>query len=302
MRETQLSQIVKTEDPQSIMEEVRTIVVMMFPEFDFETVNSVFKDITRLFHGEYPGYRKCNTEYHNLNHTTDIFLTMARLMHGVFLGGETLTGKNVNLGLTCALMHDTGYVQTLDDEGGTGAKYTRLDTKRSMVFMKKYIADTGLPKEKFRHYAQILKGTSLGIKTSEIPFRSREIELLSKMLGTADLMGQMADRIYLEKLLFLFYEFREGAVAGYDTEMELLKKTADFYAMTLKRIANELGGMNKYMRYHFKARFDLDRDLYAEAVKKNMTYLSHILEKYMKAYRDHLRRGGVVTALKEKGK
>ncbi len=56
------------------------------------------------------------------------------------------------------------------------------------------------------------------------------------------------------------------------------------------------------MRYHFKARFDLDRDLYAEAVKKNMTYLSHILEKYMKAYRDHLRRGGIVEALREMGK
>lgn len=299
MRETQLSQIIKTQDPQSVLEEVKTIVLMMIPEFDFEILNLVFKDVVRLFHGEYPGYRKCNTEYHNLKHTTDTFLAMARLMHGLFLNGETLSEEKVNLGLTCALMHDTGYVQTLDDEGGTGAKYTRMDTKRSIVFMRKYIADTGLPKGKFRHYAQILKGTSLEIRTSEIPFRSREIEMLCKMLGTADLMGQMADRIYLEKLLFLFYEFREGAVAGYDTEMGLLKKTADFYAMTKKRIAGELGGMNKYMGYHFKARFDLDRDLYAEAINKNMTYLSFILEKYMKAYRDHLRRGGVVEALKE---
>ena len=61
--------------------------------------------------------------------------------------------------------------------------------------------------------------------TSEIKFRFREIELRSKTLGTADLMVQMAGRIYLEKLLFLFYEFREGAIAEYDTEMELLNKS-----------------------------------------------------------------------------
>ncbi|MDP6179471.1 MAG: hypothetical protein QGG48_06220 [Desulfatiglandales bacterium] len=48
--------------------------------------------------------------------------------------------------------------------------------------------------------------------------------------------------------------------------------------MTHKRIAGELGGMNDYMHYHFKARFDLDSDLYAEAVNKNMAYLSQILE------------------------
>ena len=60
--------------------------------------------------------------------------------------------------------------------------------------------------------------------------------------------------------------------------------------------------MNDYMHYHFKARFDLDSDLCAEDVNKNITYLSQILEKYMKAYRDHLRRGGIVEALREMGK
>ena len=34
------------------------------------------------------------------------------------------------------------------------------------------------------------------------------------MLGTADLIGQMADRYYLEKLLLLYEEFSE---AGQDT-------------------------------------------------------------------------------------
>ncbi|NVM25221.1 MAG: hypothetical protein HWN70_04800, partial [Desulfobacterales bacterium] len=78
MKEIQLSRIVNMEDPQSVFDEVRAIVLMMFQEFDFETLDRVFGDIVRLFRGEYPGYRKCTTQYHDLKHATDTFLAMAR--------------------------------------------------------------------------------------------------------------------------------------------------------------------------------------------------------------------------------
>ncbi len=292
MKEIQLSRIINMEDPESVLGEVRTIVLMMFPEFDFDTVDRVFKDIVRLFRGEYPGYRKCTTQYHDLKHTTDTFLAMARLMHGALVGGESLTRKDVNLGLICALMHDTGYIQTLDDEVGTGAKYTRMDTKRSIVFMDKYIADSGFTKEDFRNYPDILICTGLDTRVSEIHFESRETELLGKMLGSADLLGQMADRTYLEKLLFLFYEFREAGIMGYDSELDILKKTTDFYAMTQRRFSTELDSANEYMPHHFKARWSLDRDLYMEAIEKNISYLKFLLENHQKDYRDYLRRDG----------
>ena len=284
--------MVDMEDPLSVFDEVRATVLMMFKEFDFDTVDNVFKDIVRLFRGEYPGYRKCNTEYHDLKHTTDAFLAMARLMHGSLVSGENLTGEGVNLGLICALMHDTGYIQTLDDEVGTGAKYVRTDTRRSIAFMDKYVADSGLSKEDFKDYAHILICTGLDTRVSEIHFESRETELLGKMLGTADLMGQMADRTYLEKLLFLFYEFREAGIMGYDSELDLLKKTIDFYAMTRKRFARELDNVNEYVRQHFKARWNLDRDLYMEAIEKNISYLKFLLKNHEKDYRDCLRRDG----------
>jgi hypothetical protein len=299
MKPAQLSLIVNMDDPQSVLKEVRAVVTMMFTEFDFDLLDRVFRDVVLLFQGGYPGYRKCNTEYHDLKHTTDTFLAMARLIHGYLLSGENLSQEYVNLGLICALMHDTGYVQTVDDKTGTGAKYTLADTKRSILFMKKYIARNGLPKKKFRNFADVLRGTGLDTKISEIEFQSREVELLSKMLGTADLMGQMADRIYLEKLLFLFYEFREGAVRGYKTELDLLKKTIGFYEMTQQRFATELDGVNEYMHGHFKVRWNLDRDLYREAIEKNIAYLKLILETHLKDYRDHLRRGGIVKRLRE---
>jgi len=292
MKEMQLSRIIDMEDPDSVLDEVRAIVFIMFPDFGFDTVDRVFKDIVRLFRGMYPGYRRCTTQYHDLKHTTDAFLAMARLMHGAFMSGENLTKEQVDLVLVCALMHDTGYIQTIDDEVGTGAKYSRIDTRRSIVFMEKYIADSGLSKEDFKHYPNILICTDLDTKINKIRFESREIELLGKMLGTADLLGQMADRTYLEKLLFLFYEFREGGIMGYDSELDLLKKTIDFYAMTRKRFARELDNVNEYVRQHFKARWNLDRDLYMEAIEKNISYLKFLLKNHEKDYRDCLRRDG----------
>jgi len=186
MEKMQLSRIVNMENPESVLDEVRAIVIMMFEEFDFDILNHIFKDIMRLFRGEYPGYRKCNTEYHNLKHTTDTFLAMARLVHGAFISGEKFTSNQVNLGLICALMHDTGYIQTLDDEMGTGAKYTGIDTKRSIVFMDNYIADSGFSKENFKHYPNILICAGLDAEIKKIQFNSRQTELMCKMLGTAD--------------------------------------------------------------------------------------------------------------------
>ena len=43
----------------------------------------------------------------------------------------------------------------------------------------------------------------------EIPFRSDETRAMGRILGSADLIAQMADRTYLEKFPLLFEEFQE---------------------------------------------------------------------------------------------
>lgn len=297
----QLSKLVDMENPRGVLDEVKTIVFMLFGEFDFEPLSRVFRDVVKLFRGEYPGYQRCNTEYHDLRHTTDTMLAMIRLIHGVVLHEETLCQKHIALGIVGALFHDTGYIHTQDDISGTGAKYTLVHVQRSIEFMDKYFRKKNLPREDFKSCRDILKCTSLNIKINEIQFKSREIELLGKMLGTADILGQMADRTYLEKLLFLFYEFQEGNVEGCTQELDILKKTASFYDTTKKRLVCELGGVNKYMIYHFKERWKIDGDLYEDAIEKNINYLKYILATYKKKYREYLRRGGYVKKLYKKG-
>jgi hypothetical protein len=78
----------------------------------------------RIFAGRYPGYSKCNTRYHDLEHTTDTFLAMARLIHGAVEAGRAIDRHMVLPGLVGTLLHDIGYIQTDGDRAGTGAKYT----------------------------------------------------------------------------------------------------------------------------------------------------------------------------------
>lgn len=300
MEEFQLSRLVDMEHPQAILNEVKHIISTEFPDFDCGVLDHVFTDIVRLFRGKYPGYAPCQTQYHDLKHTTDTFLAMARLIHGAMLEGASLTREHVLLGLLCALMHDTGYIQRLDDEANKNMPRGLTDIRRSIAFMERYRSDNGLPPEIFKHSSAIVTCTDLSADINTIPFASGEIELLGKLLAAADLLGQMADRTYLEKLLFLFYEFRDGGVMGYKNELDLLRKTRDFYARIQRRITKDLSGVDEYMRHHFKARWDLDRDLYHEAVEKHITYLKFILKHHQKDYRKHLRRGGLVRRLEER--
>jgi hypothetical protein len=288
----QIEDLVNVDDPFAVLDEVKIIMGMIFQECDFRPLEGPFKDTLRLFRGDYPGYRKCNTHYHDLKHTTDTLLAMAGLIHGAIICGEGFSDRNINLGLVCALFHDTGYIQKSDDLSGTGAKYTPIHISRSIEFMHTYLAENGyFSKEDLSDGSDILRCTGLNTRLEDIHFSSGQVEMLGKILGTADLMGQMADRRYLEKLLFLFREFREAGVGGFETELDLLNDTVHFNKITKERFAGELGGVNRFMRFHFKRRWNIDRDLYAESIDRKIEYLKIVLKDHREDYRVYLRRG-----------
>jgi hypothetical protein len=294
-----MNEHIHIDDPLQVLKEVKVIVALMFPAYDFTKLEKVFNDTVKLFNGEYPGYQACNTQYHNLKHTTDVVLAMGRLLHGAGLEDHRLDERTVTLGLVAALMHDVGFIQTEDDVTGTGAKYTATHVERSIDFMRTYLAQDNYPAAEVEACACIIKGTCLNSDFRGIPFPSEEMTLVGKLLATADLLGQMADRAYLEKLLFLYYEFREGNVGGYEKELDILQKSMEFYKTTQKRLSQELSDVYTYMRAHFKNRWQIDQDLYQESIQRNIDYLNGILTNNKERYRDYLRRDGIIYMLPE---
>jgi hypothetical protein len=270
---------ISRDNAHEVMTEVKKNVLLMFSRFDFSQINQIFQDIVRLFDGNYPGYGRCNTRYHDLDHTMDCLLVTAKLIHGASVNGFFFEPRDVNLGLITAFMHDTGYIQAVDDAAGTGGKYTLCHIERSIDFMAKYFQEHGFPADYLPTCSNFLRCTGLDVHISDINFATREQEILGKIIGAADLIGQMADEYYLEKLPFLYQEFKEGGVPGYEDEYDLLKKTPGFWEMIQKRFATELGQVDLFLRGHFRVRWGIDQDLYRMAIERNIDRLKTLLGK-----------------------
>lgn len=280
-------------DHQTLLQEVKVTVNLIQSNFDFTHFDQAFTDVEKLFAGQYPGYRECNTKYHDFSHTLMVLLAMVRLMHGAHSQGISFTEKEINLGLISALMHDTGYIQAEDDTVGTGAKYTLIHISRSIRFVRHYYVENDYFVEDLKNFRNILSCTGVHTMIADVDFESEKMALLGKMLGTADLLGQMSDRLYLEKLIFLYTEFEEGGVSGFDSETDIFRKTVSFYRRTRNRFENEFGNVNRFMIQHFRDRWNIDSNLYEESIEKNINYLKFVLKHSRKNIHHSLRRNTI---------
>jgi hypothetical protein len=109
--------------------------------------------------------------------------------------------------------------------------------------------------------------------------------MLGHLLGTADMVAQIADRCYLEKCRDRLYaEFVLGGVAlpvaanggrqvKYASGLDLLRQTPEFVAeVRAKRLDGEF-----HAGYRFLEALYGGRNPYMEAIDRNMEYLRQIL-------------------------
>ena len=296
----QLYDLIPMDSPKAALEEVRYILSLIAPDVDTYAVVSAYHSTWDLFLGKYPGYRGCNTEYHDFGHTTQVFLAMARLIHGAVVCGERFKPHHITLGLMAALFHDSGYIQEIDDTTGTGAKHTATHVERSMDLFERYGKRIGLEEVSIFGVQSIILCTNLSVDIDTIEFPSENISLLGKILGAADVLAQMADRTYLEKLLFLYHEIKESGIGGYSGEVDLLEKTIGFYDFIAMRLQSSLDGVDRFMTSHFASRWGIEKDLYGSAIEKQKRYLRKILAKTDTDPRDLLKRGGIVSKVNSK--
>jgi hypothetical protein len=219
-----LYDLTDTNSPAESLAEIKNILFLIDPPPDPSPIEKIYTDIFRLFNGEFPGYRASNTKYHNLEHTCSTALATARLIHGLHVQGQVFSPRTVQLCLIGALFHDTGLIQTEEEVKGTGAQYTIGHEDRSIAVMEKYLTENGYSQEDIRDCGHIIKCTELFFPIEDIPFESEEVRTMGKVLGTADLVAQMADKNYQEKLPLLFLEFQEAGMEGFESPLELFRK------------------------------------------------------------------------------
>ena len=288
----EINNLFANSDPGAVWTKAAGFLARINPRYDLAPIKSIFDDVISVFHGHYPGYSSIKTLYHDLPHTLDVFLCAVRLMHGVNLSGNHLSDDEVTMIMIAALMHDIGYSQQNGEEGGTGAQYTRTHVIRGIDFMKKYIAARNVPSAYAAALEAMMSGTDPALDFSRIEFPDERTRLLGQIVVTADLTGQMADRTYLEKLLFLYLEFKEAHFGNYQNMFDLLKQTNTFYGVTREKLDGVLGGMYRMLSLHFKDVMGVGNNYYLEAIEKNLAYLSKVIKRD-EAYLSMLKRGGI---------
>jgi hypothetical protein len=286
----QISALVDPNNPRAILRDTKRLYRASYKNADSKHIDKVFLLTKRLYDGCFPGYLACAVGYHDFAHVAAVFAATSRLLDGCELSeiklGPILAGEV----LIAAMLHDTGYIRTESDTRGTGAQYTKIHVDRSSAFTILEAESFGLDSKSAARISRIILGTDLGRPWETIAFDSEKERIAAEILATADLLGQMADRAYLEKLLFLYYEFREAGIGGYDGAFDILKKTVGFYGSTKDRLDITLGRVSGGMKEHFNARYGVPRDLYREAISNQMTYLNSIIADDSTNFRTKLRR------------
>ena len=250
---------VDTKDPAAVEREVQAVYLTMFPQGDSGFVPTALDWVKDCFAGKYKDYQASDARYHDLEHTLQGTLCMARLLHGRHqTDAKPVVGQRMfQLGLLAILLHDTGYLKRKDDLSGTGAKYTLTHVTRSVQFAEQLLEEKEIPLKEIRMVQNMIRCTGVNVNLALIPFQSEIERIVGFALGTADLLGQMAADDYVEKLPILFAEFDESA-RFYEGKMaltqyfpdadDLVRKTPDFWTTyVLPKINNEFWELHRFL-------------------------------------------------------
>lgn len=273
---------IRTTDLQQVSAEVLRLYHGLYNGTPSASIERGFADIDRLYQGQHPEYKPCDTEYHDIQHVLDVTLAMARLMDGYERsrnGSPALPSACFSLGVVTALFHDFGYLRKKSDRKHRyGAEYTLTHVTRGSKHLHRYLPRIGL-KRYANAGATLVHYTGYERPAETIPLNDTLLRRVGHMLGTADIIAQMADRCYLEKCRDRLYpEFVLGGLTkkhlpGGRTQIlftsgdDLVRKTPGFYMNAAKRLDLQLARAYEYAERHFKG-----QNLYLEEMQKNVRY------------------------------
>ena len=281
---------VQVSSPEAVLRAVEALFRPAWPDVPLEPLRQSFAHFERLFAGEVAGFHGVDTVYHDRQHTLDITLALARLLVGYerqVAEAQRLGGERAVAGLITGLFHDVGYLRRADDrDSRNGAEFTRVHVSRGARFLAEFLPQVGLARW-VPIAREIVHFTGYELSFAEIEARvpdPRDI-MVGHLLGTADMIAQMADRCYLEKCRDRLYaEFVLGGVAlplaanggrqvKYASGLDLLRQTPEFVAeVRHKRLDGQFGSAYRYLEVLYGG-----RNPYMEAIDRNVDYLRQVL-------------------------
>jgi len=189
-----------------------------------------------------------NTLYHNVEHTIQVTLVGQAILQGKLKTDKSITPETWLNFIMSLLCHDVGYVSNLDlvndhnHEPGNGsdAALMSVHIDRGKRFVEENFSDqVGID---IGFIQDCVERTRFPIPENE---NYQHTDDFPALVRGADLIGQLSDQRYLNKLPAVFYEFEENGyneVTGYKQPGDLLSNYVDFYKTSVEPYVQETLG------------------------------------------------------------
>lgn len=258
-------------------DEILLLTALIQPAFNACFLRQLHHDIASLFAGTYPGFRASTSHTTDLKHTYSVALATTRLLHGLTCTGQDISISVMEQVIYSAYFHNTGLLLKASDQATAGAISARGHEKRSITVMRRYLTDNNLADSLIRGCSAVIKCTDITLDPRDIVFPTHSAQLAGYVLGSADILAQMADRCYLERLPFLFQEHQAGGLKTHASPLALMQEPPSFYNnIVTERLQKAFTNTAHAMQAHFRKRWQTD-DLYYSNIINNLNYLNKIL-------------------------
>jgi len=235
-----------------------------------------------LYFGRWPDHEACQVTYHTLEHALEVALASARMMAGwnrTHYSSERLSADMFLIGVAAALFHDSGYIKDKGDSVGNGGKYTFTHVPRSAEMAHQYLESRGWPRLAVELVPLIIGVTEFH-QPVHLPARLQRFpaRTVTNIVATADLVAQIADVYYMERLPDLYAEFQEAyqfegpeALAERGVQVigslhEMVDNTPAFFERFIIPRLEKLERADRYLSAFFGGR----RNPYLETISANL--------------------------------
>ena len=233
-------------------------VIDAFVKDIYQTYKAVYGDLEPHYPGliEWAGRmaleRISNTDclYHNVEHTVLVTLVGQQILRGKQIRERSVRPLDWVMTTVALLCHDIGYVRGICGGDRRGVyvidqadNTTRIPTGGSDAALQPYHVDRGkiFVRERFTGHPVLDPDFICScIERTRFPVKKDDADApdddFASLVRAADLIGQMADPMYLCKVGALYYEFREAHIdeaLGCRSPADLSRGYPEFYWNTV---------------------------------------------------------------------
>lgn len=249
-------------------------------------IDRVVDRVGDLFAGRYPGYQASDTAYHDFTHTCEATVAAVRILDGHLRSGTppALSHRDFELMVVASLLHDSGFIKEDGDDEGTGAKYTVTHVQRSGQFTAKFLKEFDVTADEIRLVQLAIECTGVMVDVDSLPFKDGRERFMGSVVGSGDMLGQMAAPDYPEKLDGLYREFAEAAhypgaqgsgINTYESAGDLMKRTRSFYEEHVRgMLDSQWGGVHQVLTHHFPE----GQNEYFQSIDTNLERIDRMLQ------------------------